>query len=110
MLEPLPLLALERLALKLIPVEASAGTEIIRQGDSGDRYYVVAAGELDAALHGHAVSSMGRGDGSARSHCSATFRVPRPSPPATTRSCTPSSAEAAQSVVTARLSSVLGAA
>jgi hypothetical protein len=48
----LPTPALEGLAAALTPVTAPAGTELIRQGDPGDAYYAIAAGELDARQDG----------------------------------------------------------
>ena len=38
---PLPAPTLERLASELEAVTATAGTTVIRQGDHGDRFYVV---------------------------------------------------------------------
>jgi MFS family permease len=124
MFAPLPLMVLEKLALKLVRGEVTAGTEVIRQGDVGDRYYVVAAGELDAAVDGAVVASMGCGQGFGEI---ALLRdIPRT---ATVVARTDAelyalerddfigavtghlpSAEAAHSVVAVRLSSVLGAA
>ena len=45
---PLPAPTLERLASQLEAVTAQAGTEVIRQGDHGDRFYVVESGRLQA--------------------------------------------------------------
>jgi MFS family permease len=47
MLAPLSLAAKEHLARCLIPVSASAGAIVIREGDVGDRFYLVAGGELE---------------------------------------------------------------
>ncbi len=63
MFAPLPRLALERLARQVVPVEADAGTEIIRQGDEGDRFYVVDEGEVDVMADGRHIASYGRGYG-----------------------------------------------
>ena len=43
---PLPAPTLERLASQLETVTAAAGTVVIRQGDHGDRFYVVESGRL----------------------------------------------------------------
>jgi MFS family permease len=59
----LPAPALEGLAGALTPVEVPAGTELIRQGDPGDAYYAIAAGELDARQDGHFLRRCGRGEG-----------------------------------------------
>jgi CRP-like cAMP-binding protein len=40
-----------------------AGTELIRQGDPGDAYYAIAAGELNATKDGHFLRRCGRGEG-----------------------------------------------
>ena len=44
---PLPLQTLERLASQLGEVRLPAGTLILRQGDPGDRFYVIAEGEVE---------------------------------------------------------------
>jgi hypothetical protein len=59
----LPAPAIEGLAAALTPVHLSAGTVLIRQGDPGDAYYAVAAGELDAVQDGHFLRRCGRGEG-----------------------------------------------
>jgi hypothetical protein len=59
----LPAPALEGLAGALTPVTVPAGTVLIRQGDPGDAYYAIAAGELDVRRDGHLVSRCGRGEG-----------------------------------------------
>ena len=60
---PLPGTQLERVARNLEPLTAAPGETVIRQGDVGDRFYVVASGELEALYDGNAVSQLGRGDG-----------------------------------------------
>ena len=47
---PLSPPVLEQLAARLIPVHASAGEEIIRLGDHGDRFYLVESGEVEVLL------------------------------------------------------------
>jgi Na+/melibiose symporter-like transporter len=59
----LPAPAIEGLAAALTPVEVSAGTVLIRQGEPGDAYYAIAAGELDVQQDGHFLRRCGRGDG-----------------------------------------------
>jgi MFS family permease len=63
MFAPLSAPILERVAASLIHVELPAGGNVIREGDAGDRFYVVAAGRLEVAVHGHAVGHLGPGDG-----------------------------------------------
>jgi len=50
--EPLPIPVLERLAARLIPVHLEAGAPLFRQGDHGDRFYLVQAGELEILVEG----------------------------------------------------------
>ncbi len=50
----LPAPAIEGVAAALIPVHLPPDTVLIRQGDPGDAYYAIAAGELDAGQDGHA--------------------------------------------------------
>jgi len=59
----LPAPAIEGLAAALAPVHASAGTVLIRQGDPGDAYYAIAAGQLDVVQDGRFLRRCGRGDG-----------------------------------------------
>jgi hypothetical protein len=59
----LPAPALEGLAGALTPVSVPTGTVLIRQGDPGDAYYAIAAGELDASQNGHFLRQCGRGEG-----------------------------------------------
>lgn len=59
---PLPGTSLEQLATRLVPLRVDAGSVIIREGDEGDRFYIVAEGELDVSQDGAALSSLGPGD------------------------------------------------
>jgi len=59
----LPAPAIEGLAAALTPVHLPVGAVLIRQGDLGDAYYAIAAGELDALQDGHFLRRCGRGDG-----------------------------------------------
>jgi MFS family permease len=47
MLAPLSLAAKEHLATALVPVSVEAGEVVVREGDPGDRFYIVANGELE---------------------------------------------------------------
>jgi MFS family permease len=49
---PLPPPALEHLASSLIPVRVEAGHDVFRQGDRGDRFYVVREGEVEIDVDG----------------------------------------------------------
>jgi MFS family permease len=59
----LPAPAIEGLAAALRPVRLSAGAVLIRQGDPGDAYFAIAAGELDAEQDGRFLGRYGRGEG-----------------------------------------------
>ena len=59
----LPAPAIEGLAAALRPVRLEAGAVLIRQGDPGDAYFAIAAGELDAEQDGQFLGRYGRGDG-----------------------------------------------
>ena len=59
----LPAPAIEGLAAALTPVHLPPDTILIRQGDPGDAYYAIAAGELDTVKDGHFVGRFGRGEG-----------------------------------------------
>jgi hypothetical protein len=59
---PLPAPAMERVASRLVPTAAAAGTEIVRQGDPGDRFYIIEDGEVTVSKDGRTVASLGRGD------------------------------------------------
>ncbi len=58
---PLAGATLEHLAGRLVPLVAEPGTEIVRQGGTGDRFYVIAEGELDVLADGHQISTLGPG-------------------------------------------------
>ena len=58
LLAALPVATLEALAGFLIEQSLPAGTEIVRTGEVGDRYYVIADGEVDVAG-----KRLGRGSG-----------------------------------------------
>ena len=59
---PLPAGTLEQLAEALGEVRATAGEEIVRQGEPGDRFYLIENGVLDVYIDGELVQSLKRGD------------------------------------------------
>jgi MFS family permease len=59
---PLSAPSLERVASRLIPTEAPSGTEIVRQGDPGDRFYVIESGRVTVSKNGRQVATLERGD------------------------------------------------
>jgi MFS family permease len=58
---PLPSPTLEQLADDLVPVHTRAGEEVVRQGDHGDRFYIVENGELDVLIDGRPAEPLGPG-------------------------------------------------
>jgi MFS family permease len=63
MFRPLPMAAIDGLAVHVEHVEFAAGEEIFHQGDPGDRFYVIATGQAEAIGNGRLVNTMGPGDG-----------------------------------------------
>ena len=59
----LPAPALEGLAAALTPAAVPAGTVLIRQGEEGDAYYAIAAGQFEVVQDGHFLRRCGRGEG-----------------------------------------------
>jgi hypothetical protein len=59
----LPAPAIEGLAAALTPIHLAPGAVLIRQGDHGDAYYAIAAGELDVLHDGQLLRQCGRGEG-----------------------------------------------
>ena len=59
----LPLTMLERLAGALVPVSVKAEDVVMREGEPGDRYYIVSAGSLEVTSGGRPIATSGPGDG-----------------------------------------------
>ncbi len=59
---PLPPAELEHLAHELIPLHVSAGDVVVREGEPGDRFYVIRAGQLEVTVDGEPVRTLGPGD------------------------------------------------
>jgi hypothetical protein len=59
---PLPVDTLERLSHDLIPVACSAGEEIITQGDHGDRFFLIEAGQVEVYEDGDFRRDQSGGD------------------------------------------------
>jgi MFS family permease len=59
---PLGAPVLEALARSLEPVHVEAGATVIREGEAGDRFYIVADGELAVSMRGEQVGLLRRGD------------------------------------------------
>lgn len=58
---PLPRPTLERVAAALEPLDAGAGTVLIREGDHGDRFYLIERGAVAVTIAGRAVRRLGPG-------------------------------------------------
>jgi MFS family permease len=63
MFAPLRVTALERLAQELDHMHVRADSDIIRQGDTGDRYYIIGQGQCVILIDGRAVNAIGPGSG-----------------------------------------------
>jgi hypothetical protein len=61
MFAPLPPDILERLALNLEPMRFAPDSTIVRQGDHGDRLFVIADGEVEVSIDGMFVGRQGPG-------------------------------------------------
>ena len=59
----LPLTAVERLSASLIAASYPAGTELMRQGEVGDDFVVIAGGEVEVVVDGHLIQRLGPGSG-----------------------------------------------
>jgi hypothetical protein len=63
MFRPLPLPAIDNLALNVADVRVAAGQAVFRQGDNGDRFYVIEDGEVDVIGDDRLIRTMRAGDG-----------------------------------------------
>jgi MFS family permease len=59
---PLPATVLERLATLTIELSAGAGETVIRQGDAGDRFYVLVEGTATVEIDGAPTRTLGPGE------------------------------------------------
>ena len=59
---PLPPPTLEHLAASLERVPVAAGAEITRQGEPGERFYIVAEGEVEVSVDGQVAATLGPGE------------------------------------------------
>jgi MFS family permease len=59
---PLARPLLEGLAGKLTRIEVPAGTDVVRVGETGDRFYVIESGRLEATYDSRELSTMGAGE------------------------------------------------
>lgn len=59
---PLPGGSLEHIASRLVPLRVEPGTVIVREGDPGDRFYIVAEGELNVTQSDAPLTVLTSGD------------------------------------------------
>jgi MFS family permease len=59
----LPAPAVEGVARALEPLEVPAGSVVMHMGEVGDRFYAIAAGEVEVSRDGLVVARLGRGEG-----------------------------------------------
>ncbi|HEX5014900.1 MAG TPA: cyclic nucleotide-binding domain-containing protein [Candidatus Limnocylindrales bacterium] len=62
MFRPLQLTTLETLARQMVRRDAAAGSDVIRQGEHGDTFFIVETGRLATVIDGVAVNELGAGD------------------------------------------------
>ena len=55
---PLPGGSLEHVASRLVPLRVDPGETVIREGDEGDRFYIVAEGSLEVSQDGVPISEL----------------------------------------------------
>jgi hypothetical protein len=63
MFAPLRVTALERIAQELDHLHVHAGADVIREGERGDRYYLIGEGQCVVLIGGRAVNAVGPGEG-----------------------------------------------
>jgi MFS family permease len=117
---PLPPAVLEYLAGRLGTVKLQTGEVVFRQGDSGNRYYIVGAGEVEVSIDGDVTSTLVPGEGfgeiallrdvprtaTVRAKTDVTLHALERDEFLAAVSGNPVSAEAAESVIASRLGSV----
>ncbi len=59
--EPLAPTTLEKLAMRLRPLAVRAGTEVVREGEGGETFYLVGSGQVDVIHGGKLVATLGTG-------------------------------------------------
>jgi len=62
LLRPLPMPTIDNLAANVEYASVTAGQDVFRQGDAGDRFYVIQDGEADVVGDGRVVNTLRPGD------------------------------------------------
>jgi CRP-like cAMP-binding protein len=62
-LRSLDMASLEDVAARVVRTQVASGTEIMRQGDLGDLFYVIETGEVEVLVGGYPVARLERGAG-----------------------------------------------
>ena len=62
MFAPLGVPAIERLASAMVPVHAHTGSEVVRQGEPGDHFYIITDGRVAISIDGRRVREEGPGE------------------------------------------------
>lgn len=62
MFAPLPAATLEHLAGALVARWVDAGSTVVREGEPGERFYVVGSGRVDVSQDGRALATLGPGE------------------------------------------------
>lgn len=62
-LRSLEMPSLEDVAARVVRLEVEGGTDVMRQGDPGDRFYVIERGEVEVLIGGYPVARLNRGSG-----------------------------------------------
>ena len=63
MFDQVPLTGLERLVEGFVPVAFPAGSDLMRQGDPGDRFVVIDTGEVEISVDGRPMGRLGHAAG-----------------------------------------------
>lgn len=59
---PLSAPSIERILAELTWLDVPSGRVLIREGETGDRFYILAEGRVEASIHGEPVGVQGAGD------------------------------------------------
>lgn len=59
----LPLTAVERLAAGMTPLVAAPGEVLMREGEPGETFVILAAGEVEVSVRGESIQQLGPGSG-----------------------------------------------